>query len=83
MHCPSSGYLHYAVLGMGPPVPKRMNIPLNSGLTSVEITFDETWHNGVMHWYYIRSRVPNLLKAIKRGEVRRIDVRYINVAEAN
>jgi len=36
-----------------------------------------------MHWYYTRGRVPNLLHSIKRGEVRQITVRYINVADAN
>ena len=79
VRCPQSGYLHYGVLGMGPPVPKRINMPLQAGLTSVEVTFDQPWSNGVMHWYYTRGRVPNLLQAITRGEVREIAVRYVNV----
>ena len=81
VRCPSGGYLHWAVLGMGPPVPKRINIPLDPGVTSVEVTFDKRWINGEMHWYYTRRRVPNLLRSITRGEVRQIAVRHINVAD--
>jgi hypothetical protein len=83
VRCPAAGYLHWAVLGMGPPVPKQINIPLQAGLSSIQVTFDKTWLNGEMHWFYTRGRVPNLLHSIKRGEVRQIAVRYINVADAN
>jgi hypothetical protein len=82
VRCPSGGYVHWAVLGMGAPIPKQINIPLQAGVTPVEVTFDKTWINGEMHWYYTRGRVPSLLHSIKRGEVRQIDVRYINVADS-
>lgn len=81
VYCPSSGYLHYGVLGMGPPVPKRLNMPIGAGLTPVEITFDQTWSNGEMHWYFSKGRIPNLLQAVTRGSVSQVALRYVTVGE--
>lgn len=79
VNCHASGYFHYAVVGMGSPVPKRLNMPLMGGLTSERITFDQPWSNGVMHFYYSAEPIKNLVRAINRGDATHFAVRYVNV----
>jgi ankyrin repeat protein len=80
VNCHTSGYFHYAVVGMGSPVPKRLNMRLSSGIPGSErITFDKPWSNGVMHWYYSAEPIKNLVRAISRGDATHFAVRYVNV----
>jgi len=80
VNCHASGYFHYAVVGMGSPVPKRLNMRLSSGIPGSErITFDKPWSNGVMHWYYSAEPIKNLVRAISRGDATHFAVRYVNV----
>jgi hypothetical protein len=79
--CHAGGYFHYAVLGMGAPVPKRLNMPLSSGPTTERITFDKPWSNGMMHFYYSAEPVKNLVGAINRGDATHFAVRYVNVGK--
>ena len=82
MNCHAGGYFHYAVVGMGSPVPKGLNMPLSSGTkSSAKIEFDKPWYHGVMHWYYSRERVTNLVSALNRGDASQFAVRYVNVQE--
>lgn len=82
VNCHAAGYFHYAVLGMGSPVPKRLNMPLPSGMGGSEkITFDAPWSNGAMHWYYSRERITNLVRALSRGDASHFAVRYVNVGK--
>jgi ankyrin repeat protein len=82
VNCHASGYFHYAVVGMGSPVPKRLNMPLSSGIPGSErITFDKPWNNGVMHWYYSAEPIKNLVRAISRGDASHFAVRYVNVGK--
>lgn len=79
VNCHTSGYFHYAVVGMGSPVPKRLNMRLMGGSTTERITFDKPWSNGVMHWYYSAEPIKNLVRAISRGDATHFAVRYVNV----
>jgi hypothetical protein len=80
VNCHTSGYFHYAVVGMGSPVPKRLNMRLSSGIPGSErITFDKPWSNGVMHWYYSAEPIKNLVRAISRGDATHFAVRHVNV----
>lgn len=82
VNCHASGFFHYAVLGMGPPVPKRLNMPLMGGIPGSEkITFDQKWFNGIMHWYYSPEPITNLVKALKKGTATHFAVRNITVGE--
>jgi len=81
VNCRTSGFFHYAVLGMGSPVPKRLNMPLSSGLTTARITFDAPWSNGMMHFYYSAEPIKSLVRAINRGDASHFAVRYVNVGE--
>ena len=82
VNCHASGYFHYAVLGMGPPVPKRFNMPLMGGIPGSEkIVFDQNWSHGIMHWYYSKEPITNLVKALKKGTATRFAVRNVTVGE--
>jgi len=82
VNCHAGGYFHYAVVGMGSPVPKGLNMPLSSGAPSkAKIEFDKPWYHGVMHWYYSRERITNLVSALNRGDASHFAVRYVNVGE--
>jgi len=82
VNCHTPGYFHYAVLGMGPPVPKRFNMRLMGGIPGSEkITFDQKWVNGVMHWYYSREPITNLVEALKKGTATHFAVRNVTVGE--
>ena len=82
VNCHASGYFHYAVLGMGPPVPKRFNMPLMGGIPGSEkITFDQKWSHGIMHWYYSKEPITNLVKALKKGTATHFAVRNVTVGE--
>ena len=82
VNCHASGYFHYAVLGMGPPVPKRFNMPLMGGIPGSEkITFDQNWSHGIMHWYYSKEPITNLVKALKKGTATHFAVRNVTVGE--
>ena len=82
VNCHAGGYFHYAVVGMGSPVPKGLNMPLSSGTSSkAKIEFDKPWYHGVMHWYYSRERVTNLVRALNRGDATHFAVRNVNVGE--
>jgi hypothetical protein len=81
VNCHRGGYFHYAVLGMGSPVPKRLNMPLSSGPTTERITFDKPWSNGMMHFYYPAEPIKNLVRAINRGDATHFAVRYVNVGK--
>jgi hypothetical protein len=82
VNCHASGFFHYVVLGMGPPVPKRLNMPLMGGIPGSEkITFDQNWFNGIMHWYYSKEPITNLVKALKKGTATHFAVRNITVGE--
>ena len=82
VNCRAGGYFHYAVVGMGSPVPKGLNMPLSSGTaSSAKIEFDKVWNHGVMHWYYSRERVTNLVRALNRGDATHFAVRNVTVAE--
>jgi hypothetical protein len=82
VNCRASGYFHYAVVGMGSPVPKGLNMPLSSGTpSSAKIEFDKPWYHGVMHWYYSRERVTNLVSALNRGTATHFAVRNVTVGE--
>jgi hypothetical protein len=82
VNCHASGYFHYAVLGMGPPVPKRFNMPLMGGIPGSEkIVFDQNWSHGVMHWYYSKEPITSLVKALKKGTATHFAVRNVTVGE--
>jgi ankyrin repeat protein len=82
VNCRAGGYFHYAVVGMGSPVPKALNMPLSSGTTSsAKIEFDKPWYHGVMHWYYSRERITNLVSALNRGTATHFAVRNVTVGE--
>ena len=82
VNCHASGFFHYAVLGMGPPVPKRLNMPLGGGFPGSErITFDQNWSHGIMHWYYSPERITDLVKALKKNVAFHFAVRNVTVAE--
>jgi ankyrin repeat protein len=82
VNCHASGFFHYVVLGMGPPVPKRLNMPLMGGIPGSEkITFDQMWSNGIMHWYYSPEPITNLVKALKKGTATHFAVRNVTVGE--
>jgi ankyrin repeat protein len=82
VNCHASGFFHYVVLGMGPPVPKRLNMPLMGGIPGSEkITFDQNWSHGIMHWYYSKEPITNLVKALKKGTATHFAVRNITVGE--
>jgi hypothetical protein len=82
VNCRAGGYFHYAVVGMGSPVPKGLNMPLSSGTTSsAKIEFDKAWYHGVMHWYYSRERITNLVSALNKGTATHFAVRNVTVGE--
>ncbi len=82
VNCHASGFFHYAVLGMGPPVPKRLNMPLGGGFPgSAKIVFDQNWSNGIMHWYYSKEPITNLVEALKKGTATHFAVRNVTVGE--
>ena len=67
---------------MGPPVPKRLNMPLMGGIPGSEkITFDQKWFNEIMHWYYSPEPITNLVKALKNNTATHFAVRNVTVAE--
>ena len=82
VNCRAGGYFHYAVVGMGSPVPKALNMPLSSGTaSSAKIEFDKAWYHGVMHWYYSRERITNLVSALNKGTATHFAVRNVTVGE--
>jgi hypothetical protein len=67
---------------MGPPVPKRLNMPLLGGIPGSEkLRFDQKWPHGIMHWYYSKGPITNLVKALKNGSATHFAVRNVTVAE--
>ena len=82
VNCRAPGYFHYAVLGMGAPVPKKLNMPLSGGMpSSARIKFDKVWNNGEMRWYYSRERVTDLVRALNRGDATHFAMRLVNVGD--
>jgi hypothetical protein len=82
VNCRAPGYFHYAVLGMGAPVPKQLNMRLSGGMpSSARIKFDKVWNNGEMRWYYSRERVTDLVRALNRGDATHFAMRLVNVGD--
>jgi ankyrin repeat protein len=79
VRCDRPGYLHYAVLKVGSPVPTRINLSVATGRGTFEIPFDEPWRHAQIAWYHTDKPVDDLRAAIKTGKARGVDSRDLDV----
>jgi len=83
LNCSRRGFFHMAVLGVGTPVPERLNIMAMNGQGVVEpIVFDQAWTNARVLWYFSAKAVnDDLGGALRAGRARAIAENRVTVGE--